>query len=419
MSHLRISAVPTSRRLSVLASLALSAGALSAGLVSPAHADPSTLIVDDNMACAGAQYSTISSAVAAAAPGDTIKVCAGLYPETVNVDKPLTFLGAKTGVDGRAKSRLKLAKESVVVSLTGDFVIGGGVDGVMIDGFTLQGAGSDTETADAIEAFGGGSGYTFTDNVIRDNELGINVQNPDATMPTEISRNAFIDNSIGTTGDGGTGVFISNGPADSTTIEANSFTGDREAAINFAGTTGNPSRGLVVADNTSKHDSTFVVATNSVNALIDNNKITYAGSDNGTGILDFGANTALRITGNKITGGDGAGTSGIRVGNFSGAPSVGTTISGNKVTGRYNGIRVTGGYTDLYVAGNTVSSSASVGILVETGDTGNLFVRNRISSSAVHDCEDDTTGGQTAGTGNTWRYDSGTSANSTPADICT
>ena len=212
-------------RLSLLAVLALAGSTLIPALQSAAAAAPaSTLVVDDNMACAGAAYPTISDAVAAAAPGDTIKVCAGIYPESVNVDKPLTFLGAKAGADGR-HNRNKLAKESIVLDPTGDFVIAPGVGNVTINGFTLQGAGSDAQTADAIEAFFGGSGFTIIDNVIKDNENGINIQNPDASQPTEIAQNAFTNNNLGTTAEGGTGVFISNGPANSTTIEDNKFSG--------------------------------------------------------------------------------------------------------------------------------------------------------------------------------------------------
>src|ERR671937_2523388 len=56
-----------------------------------------TLIVDDDhMQCPNATFTSINLAVAAASPGDTIKVCPGIYTENVivPVDKPqLTFLG--------------------------------------------------------------------------------------------------------------------------------------------------------------------------------------------------------------------------------------------------------------------------------------------------------------------------------------
>ncbi len=382
-----------------------------------AAASGNTLIVDDNSKCPGATYTSITQAVSAASPGDTIQVCAGIYPGTVHVDKSLTFEGAQSGVDARS-GRKNLKKESVVAGVDGDFVIDSGVSGVVIDGFTLRGAGSDSDTADAIEAFSGGSGFTIENNIIRDNELGINLQNPDSTQPTEIEHNAFINNSLGSTNEGGTGVFISSGPADATTIENNSFTGDRETAVNTAGDSSNPSTGLVIADNTSVDDATFLVATNTVNALVDGNSITVDSNaaDNGSGILDFGSNQSLRISDNTLKGGAANGTSGIRLANDTGTVSTGTTVVDNTVSGRYNGIRASGGYTDLFVSGNAVSGSTNVGILVNDG-SGNVLSRNKVKTSTVYDCEDDTTGTLTAGTANTWRHDVGSGVSS-PAGIC-
>jgi len=47
-------------------------------------------------------YTTISAAVTAANPGDTIKVCPGLYVEQVQINKNnLTLLGAQAGIDAR------------------------------------------------------------------------------------------------------------------------------------------------------------------------------------------------------------------------------------------------------------------------------------------------------------------------------
>lgn len=376
----------------------------------------STLVVDDNLSCNGATYSTISAAVADASPGDTIRVCKGVYAETVDVDKSLTFLGPEANVDGRGSR--PLVNEASVVSQNGDFVIEPGVSDVTINGFTLRGAGIDSNIHDAIEAFRGGSGFTIIDNVIRDNLLGINLQNPDKSDPTEIADNAFINNSLGSSADGGTAIFISNGPANSTTIEDNRFTTSRETAINFSGDGSNPSQSLIVADNTSRNDATFVVATNSTNAVIADNHINYSGSTNGSGILDFGSNTDLRIDGNIINGGDATGTSGIRVANDSGTASTGTTIISNHVLNRYNGIRITDGYSGLYVAHNLVKSSDNDGILAEGTNTSNVFFANNVSATANADCVDQSTGSLTAGTANTWRKDTGASDNSNPAAIC-
>lgn len=57
----------------------------------------STLCVN-NPSCVP-NFPTISAAVAAAAPGDTILVAPGVYNENVIINKSLTLLGAQHGVD--------------------------------------------------------------------------------------------------------------------------------------------------------------------------------------------------------------------------------------------------------------------------------------------------------------------------------
>lgn len=281
--------------------------------------------------------------------------------------------------------------------------------------------------ADGVEAFQGSSGLSLVNNIIRDNLEGINFQNPDRNQPALIQHNNFINNNNGTTAEGGTGVFISNGPANSTSILQNRFTGHRQTAINFAGdpSNSNHSVGLVVDGNRSINDATFVVAINSDNAVIDSNNVTFSGSTNGTAILDYGSNNDLRIMYNTISGGNKANTSGIKLADFSGAPSVGTTVTGNKVSGRNWGIRVTIpsgpiGYTSALINGNTVKGSAAIGIWVQTGSSGNAITHNTVTgtTSGGFACEDDTTGPLTAGTANHWSRDSGGTTPSSPQGIC-
>src|SRR5438874_2302999 len=88
-----------------------------------------------SLPCTGA-FPTISSAVAAASPGDTIQVCHGTYNELVTVNKTLTILGAQAGVDARTRA-VPVTSESVVSNGDGDFQIL--ADKVVIDGFTIQG----------------------------------------------------------------------------------------------------------------------------------------------------------------------------------------------------------------------------------------------------------------------------------------
>jgi len=51
-----------------------------------------TRVVDDDLMCARAAHSTIQSALDAAQPGDTIRVCAGTYIEEVFIRTPLTLV---------------------------------------------------------------------------------------------------------------------------------------------------------------------------------------------------------------------------------------------------------------------------------------------------------------------------------------
>ncbi|HEY1919589.1 MAG TPA: hypothetical protein VGH27_28805 [Streptosporangiaceae bacterium] len=379
-------------------------------------------------ACAvNASYNTISAAVGAAASGDTIQVCAGTYPETVQVNTPdLTFDGNQAGSDpvGRPPAR---PSESIVASTGGGFILSGSANDTTISGFAIVDAGTTGSNDDGVEAFQGSSGLTLTDNVIKGNNNGINLQNPDGSMPASIEDNLFAQNDQGgnylNNPQTGTGVFISNGPADNTLIEGNAFSLDSQTAINFAGDSGNPSTGLVVAGNTSTNDSTFVVATNSTNALIEDNTIrtsSKAPGGYGTGVLDFGSNTGLRIDDNKLTVTGGAagsdGQAAIAMANYAGNSSD-TTVTGNKVTGWAYGIYVTTGYTSVDASANTITHAAEGGIYFSSGTSGNVIVRNTISSSDP-DCQDASTGNLTAGTANTWLNDKGADGNSAPAGIC-
>ena len=89
----------------------------------PASAAMTLVVDDDGMATAAdcndptPTYMTIGAAVAAAASGDTIKVCPGMYTENVVLNKSLTLLGAQAGVDARGRVS---ANESVVASAPRD-----------------------------------------------------------------------------------------------------------------------------------------------------------------------------------------------------------------------------------------------------------------------------------------------------------
>jgi nitrous oxidase accessory protein NosD len=106
----------------------------SLGLVTavPVLADGTIIYVPDD-------YPTIQGAINASSDGDTIMVAAGLYEESVVIDKSLTLKGAQAGVDARTRSGdetiIEPDEEEVGINIT---TAAGRV--VVIDGLTVQNA---------------------------------------------------------------------------------------------------------------------------------------------------------------------------------------------------------------------------------------------------------------------------------------
>ena len=51
------------------------------------------VVDDDGIQCPGADFASVQEAVDAAQDGALVRVCPGVYPDFVTVDKPLTLLG--------------------------------------------------------------------------------------------------------------------------------------------------------------------------------------------------------------------------------------------------------------------------------------------------------------------------------------
>jgi hypothetical protein len=131
------------------------AAAILASVVFAAAATAATttyVVDDDGQATAGncnsstaTPYTTVSAGVAAAVPGDTVKVCPGAYTEDVLVDKALHLKGAKAG-DWMGSRTFGASNESTVTGL----VTIAAAD-VKVEGFSLtnpnQGLGVVVKTA--------------------------------------------------------------------------------------------------------------------------------------------------------------------------------------------------------------------------------------------------------------------------------
>lgn len=366
-----------------------------------------TLVVDKDLAdCPNADFVSIQAAVAAAAPGDTIKVCPDLYTETVTVNKPLTLDGS--GPDPRARTG-DPTKEAVVQFDSGSGIFNLQSHSIVLRGFTLQG----NAVGPGIHTSAAFSDYQIEKNLIRDNVFGLSLHNNGATVSV-VEKNAFNNNNRPGSGSGD-GIYSDQGLSN-VVIQKNYFTGHAVAAmvLNSTGQTN-----LVVVQNDLVNDNTIVLF-NAMNSLISHNRSSNPG---GTGIFIGGGVSDSTISHNHIVGA----SNGISVNNqFFPAPNENLRITQNQVfASQFDGIRLNNADNntvaqnhvkdsgrdgihllndsdDNVVEKNHVTKNVRDGIRVETDSSGNAIVQNHMMQNGEYDAHDDTVGAGTAGTANFW-----------------
>jgi parallel beta-helix repeat protein len=392
--------------------------AAATALAAAGPASAATFTVDDDRAdCPDAEFQQIQPAEAAAAPGDTIRVCRGVYEGKVQVTKPLTLLGAHRG-NGAAPSRDDVSKESVVIN-DGD----GGFDvfasDVTIDGFTVQGDPTATDYPNAGIYLRTGAGREITDNVLRENGLGTYLEG--AQSETEIERNAYLANRrVPSTGQPTGGIFAAGGQLNEVEIEDNEFRGNAQFSVNVGdGSSG----GLSIAHNTGEDEGTFVVIGRTAGAVIEHNRVEDL---RGSGVFSFGANTDLRIAYNELTGREGPDNgSGVRSTiNFGAGPSSGLVVEHNRFGDfSFAGVSLNAD-TGATVRFNDLENNLQNGVLLQNADnslvarnrardngrglraeaqsTGNTIEDNDLRGNLTLDCSDASVGPGTSGTANFW-----------------
>ena len=369
--------------------LARFAGALLLGFamvltgIAPASAAPpagATVVGAANTtACPNPSFSTIQAAVTAASPGDTIYVCPGTYPENVSVTKNVTLLGPQYQTPATATNRTNaerggdhLAPRPATRSATAVRARRG-----------RSAASPSPARGEGILALTGGSGYTWTNNVITGEATGIHLTASDTT----ITGNRFGSETSPTTGTGG--IFLSNGASNNLTITDNAFTGNAtDINTTGPGVAGTLSSGLVVSNNTSDGDGNFIALFLTAGAKITDNTVTGSTS---SALFVGGGNTGATITGNTISGGDATGIN-VVAQFYVGSPNQVSEIASNTITGRSNGIRIqpdTEQSSSTRIADNVVRNSSNNGIWLESG-TGITVTGNRsLDSGAKRLCGHD------------------------------
>ena len=380
--------------------LAFAASALALGVMA-APAQATTLVVDDNSACPGATFTSIQAAVDAAGPGDTVKVCAGSYPENVVVDSTkagLLLKGAKANVDARTRST---AGESVVTSFDLD------ADAVQLNGFTVSGnvAGPGITTRNTH------SGYRLLNNIVENNVFGVYLNAGGASQT--LARQNLIRNNNQAGSASGNGIYTDQGTV-GVVIAANKFTAHLNSAILLADS-GQPNRNIVVKNNLALNDVNLISMFAGDNIVVRDNRLndTVNADDGnqGSAIRVGGSTDGVLIDGNTLTN---PACSGVAVRET----AANVDVIDNTVTGAAcKGLDVTSTtYAAVQANGNVLRNSTEDGIFLESGTQGNVIRANRALGNVIFDCEDLSLGSGTAGTANFWNNNVGRTDN--PNGLC-
>jgi|GEM_PF-1123102 len=368
--------------------------------------DPSMLIFDDDkMQCPNAQFTSINAAVLAASPGATIRVCPGVYRESVLVDKALTLQAPRqqgTATECQAPIADDPTQEAIV--LYNNSLNGGnpseGFDvessNVTIDGFKVE-PDSTLVTHDGVGIFTSRffSGYDIRHNVVQNNTIGIYV-NSTGSAPTNVHENCSRSNNLRGAASGN-GIYSDQGLSNAQ-ITNNYITGDQSNAI-VIDTFLTAPHDIAITHNQSVTDGAIVTFASSgpaaFNLTVDYNK---SSSSVGSGIVTF------NVTTSEYAYND------VENGTFNGVSlheTINSAVKSNKAIGfKLSGVRIGDGSDNNTVATNRSENNVEAGLAATNNSTGNTIQQNHMNGNTP-DCYDDTFGGGTAGTANLWINDFG------------
>ncbi len=330
----------------------------------------------------GCAFITIGAAVAGASAGDVINVQAGIYSESVTINKPLSLIGAGSGtiinafglsngifIDGSAKAPLT------------------GVSGVTISGISVQNA-----NFEGI-LISNASEVTITNNVVSGNNRGLNA--PAGTCPNQPAfetnegfdcgegihliavNHSVIASNVVKNNSGGILISDENGPSHDNLIAGNTVSNNAyDCGITLASHSPAPSSGLKLPAGV-YHNTIY-------GNLSTNNGLLVPGAGAGVGIFAPGPgnqNYGNVVVGNTLTGN---GLPGVAMHNHASVPGappvnmndnviVGNTISGNgadtddAATPGPTGINILSlaPMTGTIISGNKISNE-QIGVAVNT-----------------------------------------------------
>ena len=322
--------------------LGIALAAVAAVLVMAAPASAATWIVDDNgLDCLNANQVSIQAAVAAAAPGDNIQVCRGVYNEEVDINKPALKLYStpKRAAIIKAPPTIAASSDKAIVNIA--------ADGVSLERFTVAGPGPGPCDSLRYGVFvTDGNGVSVKDNhitLIQDtpfsgcqNGIGLRVgsQALGFTADADVTDN-LIDNYQ-------KGGIVVDGPGTNALVQQNRTDGIGPTPVIAQ-------NGIQISRN-----ATADVLTN----IVEDNSYSLAPASGATGILLFDLDGGVNVKQNNAQRNDD---------NIGAYETAGTVIEQN----------------DL------VQSTHFDGIYMSDDTAGNLIRLNFLRNNKEHDCHDD------------------------------
>jgi hypothetical protein len=346
---------------------AATAAALLAFGAAPAVAAQQT-VDDDGADCPSADFTSIQAAVSAAAPGDTIRVCAGVYQEQVQIP------AGKDGLKLFSTPKRAAVIKAPPVMATGDLVHVNGARDVSIDRFVISGPLPDalfcsTNTRTGVRVGAGGSA-SLADNHITEIR---------STSPALRG--------------------CQNGVA---VLVGRRFDGDVGQAELRANLIDRYQKAGVVVDNAGSY------------AEIDQNRIEGDGPNpvNAQNGVQVGREADADVFKNVIV------DNSFSPGTFSASGILMFETTGLQIKDNYvgrNDVNVSGSgnfgpLTNSVIEKNELVAGVYDGVYMDEGTAGNLLRLNFARNNGV-DCEDFSTGPGTAGTANFWEKNDGVTDN--------
>lgn len=295
-----------------------------------------------------ATFGSIQAAVDSAAPGSTLTVGAGTVQEFVTINKPLTILGARSGVDARDKSRGSgetIIRGAPVTDGTRSTSFLVTASGVTIDGFTVQDDSSVNLHGAGIVIAPGVHGTRIINNIVHSNVAGLYLANNSTTDPALIQHNVFKNNN--NAGEhSGHAIYsnskVSGGNLTNVVIDGNIFTGNvgfgppanPQAAIGLESQLRNSQSNITISNNIMQGNGKGVLLFNAKNVNITGNAMTASTDTQSAAIRIAGGSSNISIFRNAIAFNLGAA---IRISRTIGGANSKITINENNLFGNSGG----------------------------------------------------------------------------------